>query len=538
MREEGTILESISACFTEELLQRLSATLGPSPSVIRQALDRVVPLVINSLQNWVARPTGVEVLWNLTRHAHEASFLNQLHTPAAFEGRGGRLMQDLLGDTYMGIISPLRAGADLSEASFALLMEVAVATVLGTFGKYAADHQLDATRLSRWLRQQQSVVPVLPPAQAGNFVPPPLSPTPRTKPASAPKPSSPEKDVLHRFTVAGAGTWEKVGGGITFTPSRRGNWLTKRRRWQLALLVVLVLGVGYLASSYLNQSEPTTALASAPPAEAPLEAANVVAASYNDPNAPVSEPLATAVPAGHYDPSTDTYIYTIGQPLVLTLPDGSKQRVGTNSTEYRLYRLLTDPSQRFDGQSLASGWINVDRVYFTPGQATLTAESQQQLQNLASILKAFPQARIKLGGYTDSIGDPQKNLLLSQSRAATAMQALVKLGVDPNRLQAEGYGAQHFVASNAGPVGRALNRRLSLQVLDNMGALTAAKVPAAAMPVAAAAAASATAAHAAPAHTRTTKATKARRSVRRKTKSSRWFKGILQRLRGKKAHRS
>ena len=536
MREEGTILESISACFAEELLERLSATLSSSPSVIRQTLDRVVPLVINSLQNWVARPTGVEVLWNLTRHAHRASFLNQLHTPAAFEGRGVRLMQDLLGDTYAGIISPLRAGADLSEASFALLMEVAVATVLGTFGKYAADHHLDATRLSWWLRQQQSVVPLLPPTQTGNFVPPPLSPTPRTKPTSSQKPSSPEKDVLHRFTVAGAGTWEKVGGGITFTPSRRGTWLTKRRRWQLVLLVVLVLGVGYLASSYLNQPEPTTTLASTTPAEAPLDATNVVAASYNDASAPVSDPLATAVPAGHYDPSTDTYIYTIGQPLVLTLPDGSKQRVGSNSTEYRLYRLLTDHSQRSDGQNLASEWINVDRVYFTLGQATLTAESQQQLQNLASILKAFPQVRIKLGGYTDSIGDPQKNLLLSQSRAATAMQALVKLGVDPNRLQAEGYGAQHFVASNAGPVGRALNRRLSLQVLDNIGAFTAAKAPTTvAVPIAATAAAST---HAAPARTHTTKTARARRSVRHKAKSGKWFKGLFQRLRGKKANRS
>ncbi|OUJ71114.1 OmpA family protein [Hymenobacter crusticola] len=521
MREDGTVLDSINTCFTEELVQQLSNTLSQSPSQIKQVLDRVVPLVVNSLQNWVARPTGVEVLWNLTHYAHQARFLAQLATPAAFEGRGVRLMQELLGATYASITPPLRTVTHVSEPAFAALMEVAVAAVLGTFGKYAADHQLDATRLSHWLRQQQSIAAAQP-----------LQPTtmPPPSPAQRPAPLRPEPEVLHRHTVAGAGTWEKVGGGITYTPSRSRSWLTKPRRWQLALAAALLLGVGYLISLFFSDSEFTPATVTPPAVEvASPAAANALPASYNEADAASAAPRTTNLPAGHYDPVTDTYIYTIGQPLVLTLPDGSQQRVGSNSTEYRLYHLLTDPRQRLETQNTPSEWINVDRVYFTPGQATLTAESQQQLQNLASILRAFSQARIKLGGYTDSTGNAEKNLLLSQSRASAAMQALVKLGVDANRLQAEGYGAQDFVASNVGPVGRALNRRLSLRVLNPASAST----PVGALGAVPAAAAASVAA---PAH-QATKVIKKRRVTRRRPKKGKWFQGLFKKIRGKRAQR-
>ncbi|WP_324671462.1 OmpA family protein [Hymenobacter sp. GOD-10R] len=523
MREGGTVLDSINTCFTAELLQQISTALNQSPPVVRQGLDRLVPLVVNSLQNWVARPSGGEALWNLTQHAHQARSLAQLATPTAFGGRGVRLMQELLGSTYASITTPLRTATNLPEEAFNWVLEVAVAAVLGTLGQYAADHQLDSTRLGRWLRQQQSVAAAQPLQPTETFVPP----------STAPRPTPAPEPPLHRYTVAGAGTWEKVGGGITFTPTRARSWFTKQRRWQLAVAAVLVLGVGYLASLFFTDSEFTPAAAVTAPvtdATAAPAATSAVAASYNEAEANSAAPLTTSLPAGHYDPVTDTYIYTIGQPLVLTLPDGSKQRVGSNSTEYRLYHLLTDPAQRLETQNTPSAWINVDRVYFTAGQASLTAESQQQLQNLASILKAFPQARIKLGGYTDSTGDVEKNLLLSQSRASAAMQALIKLGVDANRLQAEGYGAQDFVASNVGPVGRALNRRLSLCVLNPATAATPgpalAAIPAA-LPATTAAAASASAHHAKP-------ATKRRRVVRHRSKTGKWFRGLIKKIRGKR----
>jgi K(+)-stimulated pyrophosphate-energized sodium pump len=69
-----------------------------------------------------------------------------------------------------------------------------------------------------------------------------------------------------------------------------------------------------------------------------------------------------------------------------------------------------------------------------------------------------------LGGYTDNTGDAAANLHLSDQRAKNVMAELVKLGVDPSRLEAQGYGDEHPVADNNTEEGRQLNRRISLRV--------------------------------------------------------------------------
>ncbi len=83
---------------------------------------------------------------------------------------------------------------------------------------------------------------------------------------------------------------------------------------------------------------------------------------------------------------------------------------------------------------------------------------------MAAILKAYPKVKIKLGGYTDNTGDAAANLQLSDQRAKNVMAELEKLGVDPSRLEAEGYGDEHPVADNNTEEGRQLNRRISLRV--------------------------------------------------------------------------
>jgi len=94
----------------------------------------------------------------------------------------------------------------------------------------------------------------------------------------------------------------------------------------------------------------------------------------------------------------------------------------------------------------------------------LKAESDEQLKNIAEILKAFPAVKVKIGGYTDNVGDPADNMKLSQARAENVMKQLVALGIAADRMTAEGYGEQHPIADNNDPAGRAMNRRISLRV--------------------------------------------------------------------------
>ncbi|HEY6823091.1 MAG TPA: OmpA family protein, partial [Steroidobacteraceae bacterium] len=161
----------------------------------------------------------------------------------------------------------------------------------------------------------------------------------------------------------------------------------------------------------------------------------------------------------------------LGDMMKVKLPDGSVLNVPELGVEARLVRFLSDSAPASD-----SSWFDFDRLLFNTGKATLHGASLEQLANVAAILKAYPQVRIRIGGYTDNTGDAAANLRLSEERADNVMDELVKLGIDPARMSARGYGAQNPVADNSTEEGRQKNRRISLRVTDKQpsaGALNA-----------------------------------------------------------------
>jgi outer membrane protein OmpA-like peptidoglycan-associated protein len=128
--------------------------------------------------------------------------------------------------------------------------------------------------------------------------------------------------------------------------------------------------------------------------------------------------------------------------------------------EARLLSFIQDPTRGID-PALS---FNFDHLLFNTNSATLRPGSQEQLGNIAAILRAYPNVHIKIGGHTDNIGSSQQNLKLSQQRANGVMAQLVVLGISPDRLEAQGYGDQAPVAANTTAEGRAKNRRISMSV--------------------------------------------------------------------------
>jgi OOP family OmpA-OmpF porin len=62
-------------------------------------------------------------------------------------------------------------------------------------------------------------------------------------------------------------------------------------------------------------------------------------------------------------------------------------------------------------------WFTFDRLYFEPGKSVLKAESQGQIANIDAILVAYPNVKLKIGGYTDNTGDAAVNKKISNVRA-------------------------------------------------------------------------------------------------------------------------
>lgn len=131
-----------------------------------------------------------------------------------------------------------------------------------------------------------------------------------------------------------------------------------------------------------------------------------------------------------------------------------------NGMESKLLVFIRDPN----AQPSRETWFEFDRLTFDTGGDHLQLSSQEQLENIAKILKAYPNVHARIGGYTDNQGDPANNLKLSQDRANVVMAQLVGLGIDPSRLDAKGYGDEHPVGDNSTIEGRQANRCIALRV--------------------------------------------------------------------------
>ncbi len=109
--------------------------------------------------------------------------------------------------------------------------------------------------------------------------------------------------------------------------------------------------------------------------------------------------------------------------------------------------------------------ITLENVYFDTAKATLKSSSFETLDNLAELLKFKKEIELEIAGHTDNVGGAAANLKLSQNRANSVKNYLVKKGVDASRLQAVGYGLTKPIDTNETAEGRAHNRRTEAHII-------------------------------------------------------------------------
>ena len=492
---KNVLIETVAFSFTGPVITQLSALVDETEPGIEKALQKAVPLVLNGLAGRVGHGLTPETLLSLVREADAAAVLKQFPAlpDANWQERGTNLLLDLLGDSYRSTVNQLAVEAGIRPRASGTLLQVAATAVLGVLGKFAVDNDFSATDFTYWLHAQKDIIGAAMLPAAGALAPADhyLARQPGTPAMLAPVPTAawPEPEV------------------VPAAPS------VLRWQWGALLLVAVCLGYFFghgLLGSISRPPAPAPAPASAlqPPVgtattvapiapdealTAPEPAPELAPAAVAPQSAPSAltlrlAPKLTTAPAtptspgpaertaparpaarsesgGRYDQDRDTYIYDTGRPIILTLADGTTQKVGANSTENRLYTFLASPTVQVDSVNRTKGWINFDRINFEAGKAMLTPESALQLGNIASILNTFPRSVVKIGGYTDSTGEALANYELSEARARAAMVTLASMGVSADRLQAKGYGPKYFVAPNNTPTGRALNRRVSVRVV-------------------------------------------------------------------------
>lgn len=119
-----------------------------------------------------------------------------------------------------------------------------------------------------------------------------------------------------------------------------------------------------------------------------------------------------------------------------------------------------------DGCQIITQGFALKGIKFRVGKATIEPSSYHILDSVVETLKAHPEIKVEIQGYTDSTGSRARNIKLSEARAKAVYNYLVKKGISPNRLKYKGYGPDNPIAPNNTPEGRAQNRRIEFKIIE------------------------------------------------------------------------
>lgn len=111
--------------------------------------------------------------------------------------------------------------------------------------------------------------------------------------------------------------------------------------------------------------------------------------------------------------------------------------------------------------------VTLKKVHFVSGMARLHPDASELLSQVAQVLIEHPEIRrVLIEGHTDGRGGDKRNLALSTARARTVRLWLIKKGIAPERLEAQGYGASRRLEADDTIQGRERNRRVEFRILD------------------------------------------------------------------------
>lgn len=129
--------------------------------------------------------------------------------------------------------------------------------------------------------------------------------------------------------------------------------------------------------------------------------------------------------------------------------------------------LNTRPGVRVDVKGCEiTDIIELPGVNFQTGSDRVVDGVEGILREVADTLNKYPELEIEVAGHTDSVGLGEANYGLSERRAVTVRDILIRFGVEEFRIRATGYGESQPIDDNNTAEGRARNRRVELRILN------------------------------------------------------------------------
>ena len=420
------IIDLIKGQLGPALISQSATQFGESESGISKAISALLPAVVGGMANNADKPGVLDAIMGSNSNGMLGNLLGGTSNNSLIT----TVLTAIFGDKVADITNAVSTFSGVNNSTSNSLLNLVTGATLGSVGKYAADNNIGASGITNLLQDQKGIVSSLLPAGlslaslgVGNMF----------------GAQEAEKVTVSSYDQPKV---EVNRGGDTHshpTPDNNNNEGGSIWKWLLPLLLLGLAG-WFLWNNY--NKDKTEEVVTTDNTEM---VADSTAGMVND-----SAMMVTPVKE-----VTDIDL------------NGKMIKGYANGMEASMITFLKSDSYKnaADDAALKENWYDFDNVNFKIGSATeLEAGSEGQIQNLAEILKAYPDAKIKIGGYTDMTGDAAKNKALSQQRADFIKSELGKLGVAAQVVGAEGYGSEFAkVPATASNEERAADRKMAVR---------------------------------------------------------------------------
>jgi outer membrane protein OmpA-like peptidoglycan-associated protein len=174
--------------------------------------------------------------------------------------------------------------------------------------------------------------------------------------------------------------------------------------------------------------------------------------------------------------SKDTLYFWGTRPQKVYSLKATKEGYFTGSATFSVTQKDNDDTLRVDlfMKKIPHEPVRIRNIFYDFDKASLRSESHAPLDTLYGVLQDNPAIIIEIGANTDSKGNDDYNLKLSQARAQSVVDHLLQKGIPQDRLQAKGYGETNPIAPNTlpngkdNPEGRQLNRRTEFRIIGEI----------------------------------------------------------------------
>lgn len=402
---------------TQAAVVSISEFLGESQQAATKAVNIAVPTLLGGIMENASTEEGAgSLMKTLKEGGYDGSLLSSL--AGSFEtGEGitgilsgvSTITESLLGDKLGGVIHLIASASGIKKSSASSLLCLVSPVLLSVLGRQVTSQGLGLSGLkSLLMSQKEAVMAALPDGARSILDLAGLSSL---------------NDAANSIAPNEVGDEEEVAAG-------RFNF------WPWLLAAALLVGGWYLMRS-CNSVDVTT----------PTDSLALVSEIKTDSIASQIIPIID---------STDAVDTVFSKKL----STGFELKGAKMGIESQLVHFIEDSTKAIDKTT----WFNFDHLKFDTGKTTIKAESRVQIDNLTAILRAYPKVKLKIGGYTDNVGNKSSNLKLSADRALAVKAAIIAGGIDAKRLESEGYGPDNPVASNDTENGRAQNRRIAARL--------------------------------------------------------------------------